>query len=154
MDRRDRRGDVRTRRVKALVVQVADIDLAQLRVELGRLPESPVANRPEQGRQRERVEMEAHSEYQGSHEEPVEDRKPPLGAGQQDGPYQRLMDRRALRSHQRIAGAKGKSAIMSWVAPSAPAPPSATADILRAPVPCSLKVQVSPAAITAMVVAA
>src|SRR5579875_327905 len=154
MYRRDRRGHVSTRRVKALVVEVADIDFAELRVELRRLSQSPVANGAEQSCEGERVEMKPDAEDERRHEEPVEDRKPPLSPGQQNGPYQRLMDRRALQFHQRIAGAKGKSAIMSWVAPSAPAPPRATADILRAPVPCSLKVQVRPAAMTAMVVAA
>ena len=48
----------------------------------------------------------------------------------------------------------GNSAVISVVAPRAAAPPKASADILRTPVPCSLTAHVMPVPMIAAVVTA
>jgi hypothetical protein len=73
-----------------------------LGIELGRLTKRPVAGGAEYGRDRDRVQMQAHAEDQRRNHEPVQNRKPPLGASKQDRPRERLMDQRSSTSNQAL----------------------------------------------------
>ncbi len=96
MNGRRWRGDSGARRIVPLVMQVADIHLAQLRIELGRLPERPMARSAQERRDRDRVQMQAHAKDESRYNQPVQDRKPPFGAPEQDRPRERLMDQGSL----------------------------------------------------------
>ena len=77
-------------------MEVAHVGLAQLRVQFRSLAKSPVPCRPENGRQRDGVNVKAHAEDERGDEKPVENGKPTLGASQEDRPGQRLMNRRSV----------------------------------------------------------
>ena len=78
---------------------------------------------PRDRRDRDRVQMQAHAEDERRDDQPVQDRKPPFGASEQDRPRQRLMDQRSLnlgihrctriRDFLEEAGANGKSAVIN-----------------------------------------
>jgi len=59
---------------------VSDVNLAQLRIELGCLSKRPVTRSAQDCRNRNRVQMQADAEDQRCDYQPVQDRKPPFGA--------------------------------------------------------------------------
>src|SRR6266852_1682489 len=161
MNPRWRCGDRSARRVNALISHVPQIDSAQFGIELRGLRQRPMPKCDEQRACGDGVPVQSAAKENSGRHDPIGECWRSLGSREEYRARERLVDGGAvdhLDSLSELVRARpppsGNSAVMSWVAPSAAAPPNASEDILRTPVPCSLNAHVSPVPMIAAVVTA
>ena len=143
-------------------MHVPDVDPAQLRIELRRLNQRPMANREQERSHRNRVPVEPAAKDQSGGGDPVGDRQRPFRSREKNWLGERLMNRAdpPLASTispilpRRALHRAGKASSSAVLRPRAQEPPNASDDIFRTPVPCSLTDHMIPVPMIAAVVIA